>query len=368
MCELSERLAGSDLEQGANGSRVEQSTEAPCKLHRLADLTGPVGWIRGLIGSDPVTGDARHERFRGRVQDRARQAILHARHHLVHGAGVEGVGGDELPVGHLSLDEAFSQARDGRMGTGNDALGRSVDGGKIELSVLEIGSERFRSQGDPQHGAPRLGLHPAAALRDDGNRLFQREHPGATGGGVFTQTVTQGRLRLDAPGLPQSRQSPLEDEEQRLGDGGLAELGAALAFAQGPRHHLPERGFEHRQTSIDGLSELRLARVQPAPEAGLPRSLTREEPHHRALPGASLHPSLALVRRRKGADRLPPLVTHHRSTLVEDPPAGLAAVGHVGQREVALILQETLERRAAALECGSGLRRQQDHLRAKRGG
>ena len=84
-------------------------------------------------------------------------------------------------------------------------------------------------QGD-HHTTLGQSAHQTPARGDQFDAIFQAKHPGNTGCGHFTDTMTDEESRLDPPRLPQLGQGHFQGKERGLGVGGVVKRAACYVL------------------------------------------------------------------------------------------------------------------------------------------
>ncbi len=139
-------------------------------------------------------------------------------------------------------------------------------------------------QRDGEHGPRGESLEESAALGDESQGVRKREHAGQAGGCVLADAVAEEGGGLDSPGPPLLRQGVLDDEESRLGEGGLRQprrRGVEVAGIARRPERLPKVETQEREKDLAAAVHLlvkdRLAAVKFVPHAHPLRPLTGEE-------------------------------------------------------------------------------------------
>ena len=204
--------------QQHHGAFAEQAPHALGEAHGPAQVLGPIGRVRGLLGRDPVAREVGDEgRARGLGTGLGHQGLEFAqdgRHHV----GVEGVGGVQPPHAVTRLVQLLFQGVDGLERPGNgDETGR-VDRGQGEAVILrQPGGDVGLGHLHAEHGARRHALHQPPAGCDQGQGVLQLEDARQGGGRVFADAVADHGLGLRAPVHPQLGQRVFDGEERGLG-------------------------------------------------------------------------------------------------------------------------------------------------------
>ena len=114
---------------------------------------------------------------------------------------------------------AVERRRDSGPFPRNNEMVRPVMGGDAQGPVA-AGNHRvdiiFRSKNRGHRPIFGMRFGQAPPLRHDAERIAERQQPGDTGGGVFTEAVAQHRHGFDSPRPPQRRKCVFDREERRL--------------------------------------------------------------------------------------------------------------------------------------------------------
>ena len=112
---------------------------------------------------------------------------------------------------------------------GNDGGFGRIDGRDADVIFdgFDFLGDLIGRQADREHFAFGFGgLHEAAAIDHDANRLFERERAGDVSSGDFTGAMADDRGGLDSPGIPETRESDFDSEDGGLSVFGVLEFGA----------------------------------------------------------------------------------------------------------------------------------------------
>ena len=213
----------------------------------------------------------------------------------------------------------------------------AVGRGQVEFGA----QQRHQLAGRHRHADHATGrrlLDQLATQQQQAECVFEREHAGDAGRRVLAHAVADQRGRLDAVGLPQSRQRNFDEEGQRQlrrRPGQL--LGQLRRGLTGCQQHGCEIGaearLEHRQPLVDVLAKDGLAVVQTAPHAQVLRAAAGKHEHQRRLVellGVGEDASgIAVFEQCNGFIAVG---TCQHPALIEAMPPHAQCVGHVGER------------------------------------
>ena len=119
-----------------NGARIlAQLRDASRKLHGLAEMPSPVGWVRRFLRRDPLAGDAGNVGNVRRVQMHLRNTRGKRLNERIHHGRMEGVRSDEPATGNAFAAQFLLKFFQRVEWPGDDAQARCVHCGKSESAI-----------------------------------------------------------------------------------------------------------------------------------------------------------------------------------------------------------------------------------------
>ena len=210
-------LAGTHFEIDARAAGAQRA-DALCKAYRVAQLADPVVGVCRLRRRQRLAGPVRDHFPPGRLQiepgKKRAVAVEDRRQHPAVGGDVDG---DALVL-QPGRAKTVLQRIKCRLRTryGDEFAG--IDRGDVEIVAQKRLDRRERCR-YRQHSALGHFVEKPSAQQHEVDQVFERHHPGKTGGDVFAHRMAHHRGGLHAPGHPQLRQRIFRDRDQRQLDG-----------------------------------------------------------------------------------------------------------------------------------------------------
>lgn len=277
LAEAREGGLGAELNEDRATEIAGEGLDAAGELHGLAHLAHPIagGCDFGVGDASVQAGD---ERQGGRMIGDALRDGSELGEDGIEGAGVERLGDGKALGAEAGARERGEEAGDCGHGTGEGRGGGAVEGGDFDFRMRgEVGREEFGRSGGGEHGAVGgQAVGEAGFGGDEASGVFEREHAGETGGGVFADAVAENSSGAHAPGEPETAEGELDGEERGLRVERLAQQRVVVGEECGGQRGGQERR-EERGARVDGRAKIRVGLVEFARHAGVVGTLAGEE-------------------------------------------------------------------------------------------
>ena len=334
-----------------------QRRHAGAKIHRAAQMRHPIVRVHRLGITQAQTAAVGDDRqFRQVQRDGAQIGTEPVQNPLQHLAVGGDVDGDALHLDPFG-QQFCGQIGQGGVGAGDDAEIRGVDRGQVHLMGRSGGrpphprdiwtkmngkAGKCAAQGgfaerDGQHSARCHLVKQRAAQVDQADAVFEADHPGQGGGGVFAHRMADQQRGLHPPTDEQLRQRVFDDHDQRQLHRGAFQLVRRRRL--GPRFGQPEGAdvviefrLQHGEAAVDPVGKHRLGRVKVAGHAGVLRAAAGEHEHHLGIgPEMVVVEDFSRIGPFQKRRRLVMAFGHQHPSLVEGAAALFQRKGHIGQ-------------------------------------
>ena len=343
------QTATSHADQRRVRAKLYENVAAACrqffqtrvKEHRLTDVLPPVARVRDLAFGEQLARHVGNQAEHRSAELHAGSDLLEFVQNRLHQRRVEGVRHLESAVLDAKSLELPKHFFDRFPSAGNHRVA-----GTVGACYRNLGRKGFENTPDLFQAGENRGhftvfrkrLHEPAPVVNQGQRVFQVEHPGGEGSHVLADAVPRHELRLQTPRAPQLQQSVLDGEKGGLRVRRFIDQAFRAVFA--PHHgqqRLAQLVRKDLVAPVQRPTEGRLRLVQLFSHPDVLRALSREQEGHARLgllrqrTGPQICRDLAGLEVEQRLRDLLAVPGRKRQTVLEVAPPCVQCVSDIGE-------------------------------------